>query len=219
MSEAPSTPVDICNLALAHCGEDPIEDLDDAGDAEELCARWYDHERRKLLRQYMWNFAQRLTTLARTDDGAGDYDDMYLLPTDCLRLSHLGSSYEMEDKYDEFEITVEGEVDGQGGNKVVNVNNDGGTLYIKYTRDVTNITMWDPLFTDILALRLALQMAMPLTKKDSVVERIEKRLKVEEPKAVSVDGQERVPRRIQNSKYLKARQTGLSDAGFSQGYF
>jgi hypothetical protein len=77
----------------------------------------------------------------------------------------------------------------------------------------------DDLFVDILALRIALKIAMPITKKKSVVEHVSDMLKLEEPKAISVDGQERPPRRKQESKYLNARRTGLSDAGYSQGYF
>lgn len=197
----PSAPVDICNLALDIMGEAPIASIDDPEtEKEELMARWYDTTRRAVLRKYLWNFAQKWRVLARTGAGEGEYADAYALPNDFVRLNGVG---EHKDRpYEEFEL-------GEG----VLYASKGNSISIRYNRDVTNVAKFDPLFVNLFALRLARATAFQITKKKSMVEIIDGLLKQAEPESASVDGQERKPIRIQNSKYLAARRHGSSSSG------
>lgn len=197
----PSAPVDICNLALDIMGEAPIASIDDPEtEKEELMARWYDTTRRAVLRKYLWNFAQKWRVLARTGAGEGEYADAYALPNDFVRLNGVG---EHKDRpYEEFEL-------GEG----VLYASKGNSISIRYNRDVTNVAKFDPLFVNLFALRLARATAFQITKKKTMVEIIDQLLKQAEPESASVDGQERKPIRIQNSKYLAARRHGSSSSG------
>lgn len=196
---APSAAVDICNLALDHCGELTITSIENPSTkTEELMARWYDQVRRTCLREYVWNFAQVYTELPRAGDGEGGYDDVYNLPNDFIRLNGVG-------EFEDIPVT-----DYQLGAGVIYANNDGDALPIRYNKSVTDVQFMDPLFINIFALRLAQKVAFKITKKKTVIEYIEGILKIEERKAVSVDGQERVPVKIEQSKYLRARRRGGS---------
>jgi hypothetical protein len=60
----PITPVEICNLALAHLGEAPITALEDDTNSGRACTRIYALARQELLRSHRWNFACKRVTLA-----------------------------------------------------------------------------------------------------------------------------------------------------------
>lgn len=197
-TEAPQSPVDVCNLALEYIAESPISSIEDPkNNREETMSRWYDHVRRMVLREYVWNFAQKVKEIPRTEAGTGTYADAYNLPNDFVRLNSVGLNRGCPIKHYDLR-------DGQ-----IHAS-EGDSIWIYYTRDVREVTKMDELFIDILAIRLALKVAYKFTKKKSVVEGLMGLLRTEEPKASSVDGQERIPRRIEKSKYLTARRYGNS---------
>lgn len=197
-STPPESKEDVCNLAAVYCGEravvtnieSPVAPLD------VMFSKVYDHVRRVHLREFVWNFAQKYDTLTRVASTDDRYDDAYNKPIDLLRISGLGENY--EDPITDYDIS-----DTQ-----ILANNDGGTLPIRYTKDVTNVTYMDDLFVSTLALRLARTVAFTITKKRSVAADLDKMYAVEIMRAIAVDGQERPPRRIQKSKYLTARRRG-----------
>lgn len=200
---APTAAVDICNLALDHVGDLPISSVETPGDARsEVLARWYDQTRRTVLREYCWNFAQKYVVLARAGDGEGPHEDKYLMPADCVRINVVGT--DIDCPITDFDIS----------GRYIHTSN-GDSLAIRYNRDIEQVSQMDVLFINILALRLAVKIAYKQSKKKSVVEMIEGMLAREEGKAISVDGQERPPRRVQHSKYLAAR--GFGGGGWNGG--
>ena len=203
---APTSPVDICNLALDHVGDLPISSVEVPTDARgEVMARWYDQTRRSVLREYCWNFAQKYTTLARTGDGEGPHDDKYLMPADCVRLNVVGT--DIYDRIEDYDIS----------GRYIHTS-AGASLAIRYNRDIDQVSQMDVLFINILAMRLAIKIAYKMSKKKSIVEMLEGLLSREEGKAISVDGQERPPRRVQRSKYLEARRGGGGWTGGNRYY-
>jgi hypothetical protein len=197
----PLAPVDIVNLALDHLSQPPITSIDaPTTPEEEICARWYDQVRQMLLREYVWNFAKKRATITRAGDPEFDFDDKYTLPNDCLRVLSIQG---------DIEVAQEQDYDIEG--RYILLNNGGGSsITLRYISDVTDIQQWDVLFKNIVVLTLALRLAYKFTLKKGVVEQINALLKLDLAKAVSVDGQERPPRRIQRSKYLNARRSGVS---------
>jgi hypothetical protein len=195
---APTAAVDICNLALHHVGERAINSIEaPTTDNEETLALWYDHTRQTLLRDYVWNCAQKYTVLARAGDGEGSYDDAYNLPNDFIRLNSVGE--DITDPITDYEL-------GEG----VIYASEGDELPIRYNRNITNVNSFDALFIDCLALAIAENIAFKITKKKSVSDLMAQKLAMRLPKATSVDGQERPPRRVERSKYLTARRFGGS---------
>lgn len=191
-------PVDICNLALDRIGELPINSIEAPTEPrEEIMQRWYDTTRLQLLREYPWNFAQSYRTLSRAGAGTGTYADAYDFPNDFIRLNSVGQYLDFPEK--DYAI--------RDGRLMASL---GTTAPIWYNRNITDVSKMDKSFVNLLSIALALNVAYKFTKKRAVYDQMEALYSRELPKAVSVDGQENPPRRVQRSKYLSARKYGYS---------
>lgn len=196
---APTSKIDIINLALDLIGQKPISTIDaPTTEMETIAARWYDQVRRSLLREYVWNFAKARRVLARSGTPAFDYDDEYALPNDFLRFLSIGGDWE---EVQELDYDIVG--------RCIQLDNDGSnSLKLRYIKDETVVTKFDPLFISLLSLNLALKLSYKVTLRKGVRDQVSQLLAIETPKAVSVDGQERPPRRIQRSKWMRMRRYG-----------
>jgi hypothetical protein len=197
----PATEVAICNLALDRVGEKGVSSIDSpTTDTERIMARWYDHIRRVCLRECVWNWAQGYTVLARAGDGTvGEHADSYNLPSDFIRLNSVGRY--IDDPIVDYDIN---------GDAIEA--SEGDELPIRYNKDITDVTLFDPLFVDFFVQKLAEAVAYKFTKKRSVAEMMAQSVAMATPKAFSVDGQERKPRRIEQSKMLTARRAASGGA-------
>ena len=155
MSVTSST--DIGNLALDLLTAGTVQDIENPTDAtESLLNRWYDVTRRKLLREHPWNFASKRAILAASnDDPAFGYDSQFLLPTDFIRLNSI--------------VDAEGYPIGNEAYEIENgyllYNAEAGQLRIKYIWDITDVSKFDPLFVDLLAIDLAMAIAFSVSLK------------------------------------------------------
>jgi hypothetical protein len=83
---------DIANLALAHLGDDAaITSFDppDGSAQAEHCARFYPIARDVCLEAHAWTFAKRTIQLSETTTAVNDYDFVYVLPSDCLKVLRI----------------------------------------------------------------------------------------------------------------------------------
>ena len=82
-----ATEVDICNLALAHLGDDAtiatIKPPEGSAQAEKA-ARFYPIARNSLLEMHTWNFASKRESLALTTVTLDQWDYAYQAPTDMM---------------------------------------------------------------------------------------------------------------------------------------
>lgn len=201
---APTSPVEICRLALDYVGERAnITSIENPENVNELrLARHYDLTRQNLLREYIWNFSRTETTLARVGDGGFDYQDRFLMPNDCLRLIKMGTRLAPIRVYN-----INGRdilINLRPTNELTSVN----ALELRYVKDVTDVSLFDTLFVKLLALQLAVNISYAISEKRSQVEMINGLLKQELPKAVSVNSQEKKPMRRDRSRWLDARYYG-----------
>lgn len=207
---SPTSAVDICNLALTELKTDPIESLTQKDSAiAELCKRHYDLVRKSILRNHIWNFAKAEEALARSSDGiSASYDDVYPLPKAYIRLISVGDVLIGTKKtgFDIRSIKIEGDFQ-----KSIVYNNGGAaTLAIAYIRNVISVSEFDPLFITLFKFELANAIAPGITLKPSVKADIRTGLADARLQAKSIDGQERPPVRINNSKFLEKRRTATS---------
>lgn len=205
MPAAPTTEVEICNLALARLGQTVfVESLDDPQSKnEDLCALHYPMTRRRLLRgPRVYNFAKKLDTLTVSSlvVPAFGFSSAYKLPNDYLRLLTSGeipvNGPIPPDNYD----VVDGHIYTDSG--------DGSTLNLYYIFDQTVVAKWDAIFVNLMRLELARDMAYALTLKPSLVSALDDELRDVRLEAGAVAGQEKPPVRITRSKYLRGRQFG-----------
>lgn len=157
--------VDICNLALAHLGDDAtvssISPPEGSAQAEH-CARFYPIARDVALEAHPWNFATKRTLLAEVTDAAPDsWQYAYSLPADCLGASSVLNIWEdgsaQDDEGRDFIVeTLE------NGNVVIYTDAELATC--RYIARVTDTTKYSPLFIDTLSWLLASYLAGPVVK-------------------------------------------------------
>jgi len=184
----PTTPAEICNLALLQLGErGVVVNIETpTNDMEVLCSQQYDLTRRGLLEEYVWNFAREEKQIARTGDGGVDYTDRYLMPSDCLRIISLGPNHCVKN-YDIHDREIY--VHANWGNTET-----PGPLIIRYVKDHTDVSRWSSLFTRVLIIQLAIDLSYGINQKTSQVQMLAQRLSQELPKATSVNSQQKKPR-------------------------
>lgn len=140
-----SSVVAICNNALVRLGGKTITSLSDGDKTANTCSVVYERTRDTLLRMHLWNFATKRTTLAsETTSPSFEYAYSFPLPSDFIRVKALyntNSPYKIE------------------GGKLLT---DDSTCELIYISQVTDVTKFDPLFTEALTLLLAINLAFPL---------------------------------------------------------
>lgn len=161
----------IANRALQMMGETfALTDLDteDTNPARRMRAQ-YDDSLRATLEAGLWNFATArasLTAKAETPvypSGAFYYG----LPNDCIKVRDI------DGVTPDYPWTVEIIGGTEATTERVILIEMAAPLKIKYTREVTTLTLWSPLARKAFAARLAADTAMAITNKASAVEMAE----------------------------------------------
>ena len=147
--------VSICNLALQKLGAQRIAALDEASKNARECNACFEHLRDTELRSNKWKFALSRATLApAATTPEFNYEYAFPLPVDCLRAlfpARLGLDWKIENHDGVPSILT----------------NDGDTLEIRYIKRVTDPTLFDPLFIESLACKIAWHLCEALTQSNS----------------------------------------------------
>lgn len=154
-----TSPASIVNLAFDRIGERTIVSLDDEGPIVARARAQYPHQRDLLLRAQPWRFAMARASLAPlSEKPAFGWERAYERPTAALRVMPLTSNGE----YDGAPVEHRFE-----GTRILT--NAGAPLKIRYVRSDPSEATFDPLFTELLAVRIALAICYRLTNKRSLV--------------------------------------------------
>jgi len=179
-----ATEVDICNLALAHLGDDAtIASLSPPeGSAQaEKAARFYPIARNTLLEMHTWNFAAKRGNLALTTNSLDQWDYAYVAPADMMspvavisptaqndyatRMSAgdtpggITSNYAptiVAGQYTPQQFAIEGDL--------IYTNQENAML--RYQAFITDPSLFSPLFVITLSWHLASMLAGPVIKGD-----------------------------------------------------
>lgn len=152
--------VSIANGALSKIGAGQIVSFDDETAAARELTRRFDTIRDAELRRHVWSFAKARDSLAKLAEApAFGFSYQYNLPADFLRLLSAGEFSpglnldEYRDSIDREDYTIEG--------RRILTDYDS-PLKIRYIRQVTDPTQFDPAFVEALSARLAYELAIPL---------------------------------------------------------
>ena len=180
-----ATEVDICNLSLAHLGDDAtIASLSPPeGSAQaQLAARFYPIARDTLLDMHTWDFASLRSTMTITTSTVAQWRYAYAAPNDMMNAvaiispsadndyaSHMGPSDSINTTnspqsagyYVPQQFAVE--IDGSG-NYLIYTNQENALL--RYQSKITDTSRYSALFTLTLSWHLASMMAGPVIKGD-----------------------------------------------------
>ena len=148
--------VDCCNSALQRLGAASITDIKDNTREARQCSIAFDSNRRSELRKHQWNFA--VTRAVLTPDltaPAFGATYQFTLPVDCLRII-LPNDYDLD-------WVVE-------GRKILS--STSAVLNLRYVADISDVTLWDSNFYDLVSISMAIDLCEVLTnstgKKDSL---------------------------------------------------
>lgn len=188
----------LCNIALDHLGEAPIVSMNDDRLAASACLRHYAECRDKVLRSHRWNFATKRVALSRlAARPAFGWSYQYELPADFMRATEVNGS--------EAGDVVSGEWLIEG--RAILTNEEAVNLV--YVRRVTDVSLFDSLFVDALAVKLAIALSETLRgstgKTESLVQLYER---ITAPLARRIDANEGRRRKgllPVNSHALRAR--------------
>ena len=150
---------EIINMALGRIGAKRISDFTDTSEdnVQSVQARLhYVQTRDALLRSHWWRFARTRVQLSEnTTAPTFEWDNAFDLPNDFLRLwikpfednnwglNNTNRTFSMEGKQ---------------------LLTDEDSVYLRYIRKVTDVAEFDPLFTEVLILKLAIKFVMPLSQ-------------------------------------------------------
>jgi hypothetical protein len=151
------TPESICNLALDKLGADPIQSLSaPIKPNEKLLARQYTHQRDAELRAHRWLFALEVRRLTPTGTPiTNDLDDVlyrYTMPTNAVRaIRQSGTTWQVR------------------GRELLDPSST--TITVKFVMQ-TETALFDELFTEALACKLAEVCCEKITRSSDKVEQM-----------------------------------------------
>jgi hypothetical protein len=153
----------IANLALQLLGAGTIMNLSDNTPEARECTRAYDVCRRAELRKHIWNFAiSRVQLAPDTLAPVFGYRYQFTLPVDCVRVMLPNDPY-LDWKLEGRKLLTN-TTDSPFG-----IGPAGGTpmLSVSYVTDITDTTLFDPLFVISVAALMAETMTERLTQSNA----------------------------------------------------
>lgn len=173
--------VDICNLALAHLGDNAtvasISPPEGSAQAEH-CARFYPIARDSLLSMHAWGFATRRASLAAVTNPTSTWQHAYALPAGCLTALAVLAPDSADDYSTHFTPPSSptwyyAPTVAAGTYAPQNFAVEAGVVYTNQVNAVlrfvaleTDTTRYPPLFVMALSWHLASMLAGPIIKGD-----------------------------------------------------
>lgn len=187
--------VEICSMGLVLIGDQPIEALTDSDDRSIVANLFYSDTTDAVLRAHPWGFAKVSVALVEVGGDPpvfGKWGHHFTLPVEpkCLRVLEVEENYPGQIPY-----SIE------GGKLLCNES----AIKILYIAQITDTGLFDALFTDALAARLAMAFAMALTKQKTLVELAAKVYEMKIAEARTVDGLESTKREFYNDTLISVR--------------
>jgi len=158
--------VALCNAALDHVGENEtvLTSLDEDRLAAKLCRRRYPAVRDALLQLHPWNFAQKRVALSADETPpAYGFAYAYSLPSDCLQIEMLAAEEPWQAGH-AWQV--------EGGKILTDLT---PPLSLRYIARIEDPSCYPPLFRELLALRLAAELAQPLAQSSRLGQDLEQR--------------------------------------------
>jgi hypothetical protein len=145
------TDIQICNLALARLGDSRITALTDATAQAQYCSLFYTQTVEELQAEFDWQFCRKQVNLTSGTAPISGYSVQYTLPTDFLRSLRFGN-VDSNENFGVWEIIAD---------KIHT--NLSAPVALDYIASVTDSTKFPALFVELLTIKLAGLLAMPLT--------------------------------------------------------
>jgi hypothetical protein len=144
--------VEIINVALSRLGANIITSADENSTEAIVANALWDNARRSSITDHPWNFAIAEQTLNAVSDASSfNYQFKYQLPAECLRVMEVYDT-------DDYKIIGHG------------IYSNETECVVRFVKDVEDTTEWNAMFTDVMAQRLAAEMAYAITKSQATAD-------------------------------------------------
>ncbi len=166
-----ATDVDIANMALGRLGtRATIADLEENSTEAREIVRWYATVRDDLLSRIDWNFSRVYAALSSSGTPPSRWGYSYAYPSDCLKFRRLDLGVPAGVPFDP---QVNFEIGSASSVKFIwcNVAQAIGV----YSQQVTDPSRFEPNFVTAFADCLAARVAVPITQKLDLAERLERK--------------------------------------------
>lgn len=208
---------EIANRALSKLGATRILQFTDATkEAREISAN-YNLIRDAELRRYRWKFAIRRVSLpALVDAPLFNYAYQYPIPSDYLGLVQVNDFYIRSGTKDKGPWSIEQSSDGT---QRVILTDLSAPLNVRYQARIENPALYDPLFIEMFACKLAFELCEAITQSNTKKEAASKEYDFALKEAVRCDAIEAPPDELPWGSWLDSREgpnVGLS--GSTQFY-
>jgi hypothetical protein len=200
-----SSKVSIANRALAKLGDDRILLLTDDTKAARTLNTMFDEVRDAELRRYRWKFAmKRDSLLVLVAPPAWGYLYQYPLPSDYLSMVQVNDYYARTGKQSPPYSIESGSI----------LTNYIAPLKVRYISRLENTGLFDPLFVEVFACKLAMESCETITQSETKYTRCAEAYKYALGEAIRQDAIEKAPDELPNGSWLDSRGT---DSGYASG--
>lgn len=152
--------IQICNLALAHLGVEPIINFDPPLNTRvRLCDALYPASRDEMLSAFAWSFAKQTQALNASVDTHPE-GTVYVIPQDCLTPIELVPVYQPPRPWFREGLNI---IVPEGFEPLSN-----DVLYLRYIKTMTDTRFFSFKFISALAYLIAARAALPLTKSEKL---------------------------------------------------
>lgn len=167
----------IANRALNKLGQGRVSNIDtDPSVAAITMSQLWDTVRDATLQMYPWNFATKRTDLAPDSSAPSwGYSTSFSIPSDCLQLLEIK---------DDIDYKIE-------GNKILCDEDD--IIYIKYIRREDDVSMYPPIFVEMLSHNLAIESCDRITDDTNLKAVLIQQAKDLREKVLATDSVENLP--------------------------
>lgn len=159
----------ILNLALGHLGtRTTVQNIDTEASVEAKQGKlFYDQAREQALVDFDWTFARRRLLLAAHGNAAPttQWAFRYQYPSDCLIVRKIVNPAGEDKTRSPYQIEL-------ADNDTVSIVTDVDDAELIYTSNVETVTLFTPHFTLALSYLLAHYLAAPLTRKQTMIEKM-----------------------------------------------
>lgn len=157
-----SSDIEICNVALSRVAHtQPIVSFTERSKAAELCSVFYTSLRDLVLQAFPWPFAESIVALADLGSPVNGWAYRYRYPASCLKVRDIVQPGWRRALTSDQQIPFQ--IGYDAGGRVIHT--DQPEASCRFTFRVEDSTFFDPQFADVLAWRLAMDLALPLSSK------------------------------------------------------
>jgi len=187
-----STKISICNRALRLLGGQRIAATTEDNEAARILTDVWDDILAEVMAAYPWNFAiKRVALVLLVATPTFGYTNAFQLPVGCLRVLNTENTEDSNDE--EWKIEADTLV------------TDEATCKIRYIALITDVAKYSPGFCSAMAIRLASEIAFPLTNNQNMAIEKFKEYELKIKFMTSLEGKAGSREAIEDSSWIDER--------------